>query len=192
MKSRTTASFWKQLAALPQKFFQPAGREKALERSGLDAHCLEVEITESTAMHNPDLTADILLELKELGITVAIDDFGVGYSSLNYLKRFPIDAIKIDRTFVEDIARGGSDAAIVSALIAMAKALKLRVIAEGVETEEQLEFLEEHGCIEFQGYLLSRPLPAEAVTEMIRDASTGKHQPRRPGRGIQSARFTDH
>ncbi len=144
---------------------------EALERSSLDPRSLEVEITESTAMHNPALTADILLDLKKLGITIAIDDFGVGHSSLNYLKRFPIDAIKIDRAFVEDITRGGSDAAIVSAVIAMAKALKLRVIAEGVETEEQLNFLKEHGCFEFQGYLLSRPLPAEAVTEMVHDAA---------------------
>ena len=78
----------------------------ALERSGLDPHCLEIEITESTAMHNPALTADILLDLKNLGISIAIDDFGVGHSSLNYLKRFPIDALKIDRSFVEDMTRG--------------------------------------------------------------------------------------
>lgn len=166
---------------------------EALERSSLDPHCLELEITESTAMQNPDLTAGILLDLKKLGISIAIDDFGVGYSSLNYLKRFPIDAIKIDRTFVEDIARGESDAAIVSAVIAMAKALKLRVVAEGVETDEQLEFLKEHGCFEFQGYLLSRPLPAEAVTEMIHDEATwSAHSSGRRIRAPLDSPFTEH
>ncbi|HEY3052757.1 MAG TPA: EAL domain-containing protein [Thermoanaerobaculia bacterium] len=164
---------------------------EALERSGFDPHCLEIEITESTAMHNPDLTADILLDLKNLGISVAIDDFGVGHSSLSYLKRFPIDALKIDRSFVKDITREGSDGAIVSAVIAMAKALNIRVIAEGVETDEQLKFLREHGCFEFQGYLFSRPLPAEALTEMIHSASAGAYT-RRYARTIQTAPPTDH
>ncbi|MEO8034262.1 MAG: EAL domain-containing protein, partial [Acidobacteriota bacterium] len=104
----------------------------AVERSRFDPHYLEIEITESTAMQDPDLTAEILLDLKNLGMSIAIDDFGVGHSSLNYLKRFPIDALKIDQSFVQDIARGGSDGAIVSAVIAMGKALNIRVIAEGV------------------------------------------------------------
>lgn len=164
---------------------------EALERSGFDPHCLEVEITESTAMHNPDLTADILLDLKHLGISIAIDDFGVGHSSLNYLKRFPIDALKIDRSFVQDINRGGSDAAIVCAVIAMAKALNIRVIAEGVETEEQLNFLKEHGCFEFQGYLFSRPLPVDALSEMIQSASAGAYT-RRFARSIQAVPPLEH
>ena len=163
----------------------------ALERSGLDPHCLEIEITESTAMHNPALTADILLDLKNLGISIAIDDFGVGHSSLNYLKRFPIDALKIDRSFVEDMTRGGSDAAIVSAVIAMAKALDLRVIAEGVETDEQLKFLQERGCFEFQGFLLSRPLPADALTDMIHNAAAGTYT-RRYARTIQKVPMIEH
>jgi diguanylate cyclase (GGDEF)-like protein/PAS domain S-box-containing protein len=142
-----------------------------LDRSGVDPLRLEVEITESTAMQNPDLTAGILHELKSLGISVVIDDFGIGHSSLNYLKRFPIDGLKIDKSFVRDVSRGDSDAAIVSAVIAMARALRLRVTAEGVETEEQLRFLESHGCHEIQGHLLSRPLPGEAVTEMLRRQS---------------------
>lgn len=149
--------------------------EKALDRSGFDPRFLEIEITESTAMLDPSLTADILGELKDLGISVAIDDFGIGHSSLNYLKRFPIDALKIDRTFVQDITRGGSDGAIVSAVIAMAKALNIRVIAEGVETDEQLAFLREHGCFEAQGYLFSRPMAADTLTEMIQSSSPGAY-----------------
>jgi EAL domain-containing protein (putative c-di-GMP-specific phosphodiesterase class I) len=147
----------------------------AVERSGFDPHFLEIEITESTAMQNPDLTAEILLDLKNLGLSIAIDDFGVGHSSLNYLKRFPIDTLKIDQSFVQDIARGGSDGAIVSAVIAMGKALNIRVIAEGVETPEQLKFLKEHGCYEFQGYLFSRPMAASALTDMIHNQSPGAY-----------------
>src|SRR6266849_263389 len=160
-----------------------------LDRTELDPHSLEIEITETTAMQNPALTADILLDLKNLGISIAIDDFGVGHSSLNYLKRFPIDAVKIDQSFVADITRGGSDAAIVVAVIAMAKAMNIRVIAEGVETDEQLNFLREHGCYEFQGYLLSRPLPAEALTDMIQGPSAGVYT-RRYARSLQ--KVTDH
>jgi len=178
----------------PRQFQQPnlvSFIRETLDRTGLDPHSLEIEITESTAMHNPALTADILLDLKNLGISIAIDDFGVGHSSLNYLKRFPIDALKIDQSFVADITRGGSDAAIVSAVIAMAKALNIRVIAEGVETDEQLNFLREHGCFEFQGYLLSRPLPAEALADMIHGASAGTYT-RRYARAIQKAPSTEH
>jgi len=164
---------------------------EALERSGFDPHCLELEITESTAMQNPDLTVDTLIDLKHLGISVAIDDFGVGHSSLNYLKRFPIDALKIDRSFVQDLTRGGSDGAIVSAVIAMAKALNIRVIAEGVETDEQLSCLQEHGCYEFQGYLFSRPVPAEALTEMINNSSVGAYT-RSYAVAIQKAPTIDH
>jgi EAL domain-containing protein (putative c-di-GMP-specific phosphodiesterase class I)/uncharacterized protein YlxP (DUF503 family) len=179
----------------PQQFQQPnlvSLIRDTLDRTGLDPHSLEIEITESTAMHNPNLTADILLDLKNLGISIAIDDFGVGHSSLNYLKRFPIDAVKIDRSFVVDVTRGGSDAAIVSAVIAMAKALNIRVVAEGVETDEQLKFLQENGCFEFQGYLLSRPLPAEALTEMIHSAAAVAQQ-RRYARVVQKPPSnTDH
>ena len=156
---------------------------EALKRSGFDPNYLEIEITESTAMQNPELTADILLDLKSLGISIAIDDFGVGHSSLNYLKRFPIDALKIDRSFVQDATRGGTDGAIVSAVIAMAKALNIRVIAEGVETEEQLRFLRDHGCFEVQGYLFSRPMAAESLTDMIHNASPGAYT-RRYARNI--------
>lgn len=157
----------------------------AVERSGFDPHYLEIEITESTAMLDPDLTAEILLDLKNLGMSIAIDDFGVGHSSLNYLKRFPIDTLKIDQSFVQDITRGGSDGAIVSAVIAMGKALNIRVIAEGVETPEQLRFLKEHGCFEYQGYLFSRPMAASALSDMIHTASPGAFT-HRYARTIQS------
>ena len=163
----------------------------ALERSQFDPQFLEIEITETTAMQDPDLTADILLDLKNLGISVAIDDFGVGHSSLNYLKRFPIDALKIDKSFVQDITRGGNDGAIVSAVIAMGKALNIRVIAEGVETPEQLKFLREHGCYEFQGYLFSRPMAASALTEMTRNQAPGAYT-HRYARTIQAVPPMDH
>ena len=163
----------------------------AVERSGFDPHFLEIEITESTAMENPDLTAEILLDLKNLGMSIAIDDFGVGHSSLNYLKRFPIDTLKIDQSFVQDIARGGSDGAIVSAVIAMGKALNIRVVAEGVETTEQLQFLKEHGCHEFQGYLFSRPMAPSALTEMIHTSSPGAYT-HRYARTIHAVSSPDH
>jgi len=163
----------------------------AIDRSGFDPSLLEIEITESTAMLDPALTAEILLDLKNLGMSIAIDDFGVGHSSLNYLKRFPIDTLKIDQSFVKDITRGGSDGAIVSAVIAMGKALNIRVVAEGVETQEQLNFLKEHGCYEFQGYLFSRPMAANALTEMIHTASPGAYT-NRYARTIHAAAPGDH
>ncbi len=142
-----------------------------LEEYSVDPTRLEVEITESTAMQNPTTTAEILQELKKLGVSIAIDDFGIGHSSLNYLKRFPIDSLKIDRTFVEDMVSDPSDAGIVSAIIAMAHALNLRVTAEGVEREDQLAFLEARGCSCIQGYLVGRPAPADAITKMLRSGT---------------------
>jgi EAL domain-containing protein (putative c-di-GMP-specific phosphodiesterase class I) len=103
-----------------------------------------------------------------MGLTISMDDFGTGYSSFSYLKRFPLDIIKIDRSFIKDITNNPEDAAIVRAILAMAHNLKLKVVAEGVETEEQLEFLREQGCDEIQGYLLSVPLSAEEVPEFIK------------------------
>jgi EAL domain-containing protein (putative c-di-GMP-specific phosphodiesterase class I) len=141
---------------------------QVLRETGVDPATLELEITESIAMQSTEWTKETLLELKSLGIQVAIDDFGTGYSSLGYLKAFPIDCIKIDRSFVEHITTDESDAAIVSAIIAVAKTLRLRTIAEGVETEQQRQFLKERGCEEMQGYLLARPLEAAAVVEFLR------------------------
>ena len=143
-----------------------------VEECGLDPTRLEVEITESTAMQNPGASADILHELKNLGVSIVIDDFGIGHSSLNYLKRFPIDGLKIDRTFVQDMITDPSDAGIVAAVIAMARALNLQVTAEGVETEEQLSFLESHACSVIQGYLVSRPVSAPTITQMLKTGTT--------------------
>jgi len=135
----------------------------ALDESGLDPGCLELEITESNAMQNAENTIYTLRELKSLGVRIAMDDFGTGYSSLNYLKRFPIDTLKLDQMFVRDVMTDASDAAIVSAVIAMSHSLKLTVVAEGVETEEQFEFLKKEGCDKIQGFLYSAPLAASEL-----------------------------
>jgi diguanylate cyclase (GGDEF)-like protein/PAS domain S-box-containing protein len=135
--------------------------EHVLIDTGYPAASLEVEITESIAMHNAELSLAIMRRLKEMGISISIDDFGTGYSSLSYLKRFPIDTVKIDQNFIRDLSRDSNDGAIISAVISMARALKLRVVAEGVETEEQLAFLRRQHCEVIQGFLCSRPVPAE-------------------------------
>ena len=134
--------------------------ESALLQSGLEPERLELEITESVAMENVDLTLSVLTQLRLLGIRIGIDDFGTGHSSLNYLKRFPIDSLKIDRTFVDDLPDRFEDAAIVRAVIQLAQGLNLRVVAEGVERAEQLEFLRENDCREVQGYYFGQPLKA--------------------------------
>lgn len=131
-----------------------------LADTGLPPACLELELTESILMREVNEAMVILDSLKNLGLSIAVDDFGTGYSSLNYLKQFPIDVLKIDRTFVDGLPEGEQDAQIARAIIAMAHSLNLAVIAEGVETHEQLEFLREHGCDEVQGYLFGRPMPA--------------------------------
>lgn len=133
---------------------------RMLENIGLPPACLELELTESILMREVNEAMVILDILKNLGLSIAIDDFGTGYSSLNYLKQFPIDVLKIDRTFVDGLPSGEQDAQIARAIIAMAHSLNLSVIAEGVETHEQLEFLREHGCDEVQGYLFGRPMQA--------------------------------
>jgi EAL domain-containing protein (putative c-di-GMP-specific phosphodiesterase class I) len=122
-------------------------------------------------MHNPEQAVKLLNELKESGIHLSIDDFGTGYSSLSYLKRFPIDSVKIDRSFIRDIPGDADDAAITQAIIAMAHGLRLTVIAEGVETAEQLHFLRDHGCDEIQGYLFSRPLPESEFISLLKDSA---------------------
>ena len=131
-----------------------------LKDTGLAPACLELELTESILMREVSEAMQILAGLKNLGLSIAVDDFGTGYSSLNYLKQFPIDVLKIDRTFVDGLPSGEQDAQIARAIIAMAHSLNLAVIAEGVETHEQLEFLREHDCDEVQGYLFGRPMPA--------------------------------
>jgi len=141
--------------------------ERALSESALKPNCLELEITESMVMR--DGSKKILDGIKSMGIRLAIDDFGTGYSSLLSLKRFPFDCIKIDRSFIKDIPQDPDDVAITQAIIAMAHSLRLKVIAEGVETQEQLDFLTEHGCHEFQGYFFRRPQPAEDFSKLLRD-----------------------
>jgi diguanylate cyclase (GGDEF)-like protein len=141
----------------------------ALDETGIEPSALELEITESNAMQNAENTIYLLRELKVLGVRIAMDDFGTGYSSLNYLKRFPIDTLKLDKMFIEGIATDPSDAAIVSAVISMAHSLKLKVVAEGVETEEQLAFLSERHCDRIQGYLFSAPLSAEELEAYLVD-----------------------
>ncbi len=139
-----------------------------LAQTGLDAACLEIELTESLFMSDVNLAVEVLHGMKSLGVNLSIDDFGTGYSSLSYLSRFPIDVLKIDRSFVSDIARDASDAAIVASIIALAHNLKLSVIAEGVETAEQLDYLRRHGCNEMQGYYFSRPLAADDFEQLLR------------------------
>ncbi|MBL0385757.1 EAL domain-containing protein [Tumebacillus sp. ITR2] len=140
---------------------------RVLRETELDAHCLDLEITESTTMHNVDRAISTMHGLKQLGIQISLDDFGTGYSSLSYLKHFPIHMLKIDRSFVRDITTDEDDASIVASVIAMAHSLNLHVIAEGVETEEQLGYLMERGCDQMQGYLFSPPLPVEKCDELL-------------------------
>ncbi len=138
-----------------------------LQETGLAPELLELEITESVTMDNPEHAATLLKQLKALGIRLAIDDFGTGYSSLSYLKRFPIDNVKIDRSFIKDIPDDEDDVAITQAVIAMAHSLRLKVIAEGVESEQHLAFLREHECDEAQGYLFGAPMPAHEFRELM-------------------------
>jgi diguanylate cyclase (GGDEF)-like protein len=142
---------------------------RILKETGLDPDYLELELTESHLMENVEATLSTLHELKAMGIHLSIDDFGTGYSSLSYLKRFPIDKLKIDRSFVLDISDNPDDAAIAVAIIAMAHSLKLKVTAEGVETKEQLEFLRAYQCDEMQGYYFSRPVPTEIMTQLLQE-----------------------
>lgn len=143
---------------------------RALDESGLAPQLLELELTESMLMHDVKRVLHTLAALKETGIRLAVDDFGTGYSSLSYLKRFPLDYLKVDRSFINDIARDQNDAAIVRAIIAMAHGIGVKVIAEGVETADQLAFLLEQDCDEIQGYYFSKPLTEEAMTALLRES----------------------
>ncbi len=138
-----------------------------IQETGMTAHLLELELTEGTVMHDVDSAIEVLRNLKALGIHISIDDFGTGYSSLSYLRRFPIDVLKIDQSFVRELSVDVDDAAIVRAIITLAHSLRLKVIAEGVETAAQLAFLRQEGCDHMQGYLYSRPVNAEQFEQLL-------------------------
>jgi diguanylate cyclase (GGDEF)-like protein/PAS domain S-box-containing protein len=140
--------------------------QSALDESGLEPGCLELEITESIAMENLELTIEMLTALRTIGVSIAIDDFGTGHSSMSYLKKFPIDALKIDRSFIEDLPNGVADAAIARSIIQLADGLKLRVVAEGVETKEQAEFFAPYDC-DLQGYYFAYPQTADEVEKLF-------------------------
>jgi CheY-like chemotaxis protein len=140
-----------------------------LRESGVDPSLIQFELTESLLMKEPEAAAHTLRGLKESGVKISVDDFGTGYSSLAYLKRFPIDALKIDHAFIRDVTTNPEDAAIALAIIGLAHSLKLKVVAEGVETEGQLNFLSMHACDEMQGYYFSRPVPPSECEAMLRE-----------------------
>jgi diguanylate cyclase (GGDEF)-like protein/PAS domain S-box-containing protein len=143
---------------------------RLLQNTPLSPRSLDLEITESTMMENKGVAVRVLQQLKGMGITVALDDFGTGYSSLSYLKGFPVDSVKIDISFIRDITRDPDNAAITAAIISMAKTLNVRVVAEGVETQEQLDFLRNHGCDEFQGFLFSPAVPPDEAADLLRES----------------------
>jgi len=139
-----------------------------IEETGLDPRLLELEVTESMLMHDPTYAVNMLKQMRDKGVMhIAVDDFGTGYSSLSYLKRFPIDALKVDKSFVDGLPHDADDAAIARAVIALAHSLKLEVIAEGVENDEQLEFLRDNGCDVIQGYIVGQPVPADVFARLV-------------------------
>jgi diguanylate cyclase (GGDEF)-like protein/PAS domain S-box-containing protein len=148
---------------------------RLLQETGLAPQYLELELTESLLLVNADVTLSVLQELKAMGLTLAIDDFGTGYSNFGCLKQFRVSKLKIDRLFIHDVATNPDDAAITTAIIAMAKSLHLKVIAEGVENEEQMSFLRKHHCDEIQGYYFSRPLAVDKVADKLRGDSAEPH-----------------
>ena len=139
-----------------------------LQETGLPAHCLELELTESVAMYHPAAAIEVVRRLRTLGVLLSIDDFGTGYSSLSYLKQFEVHKLKIDQSFVQHINQDGHDQSIVRAILGMASSLGMLTIAEGVETAAQRDELERLGCNEVQGYLFSKPLPAAEFEAFVR------------------------
>jgi diguanylate cyclase (GGDEF)-like protein/PAS domain S-box-containing protein len=144
-----------------------AGVRTVLKETGLEPRYLEIELTEKVLVEDSRSVAEVLKELKDIGVLLALDDFGTGYSNLSQLRRFPIDTLKIDQSFVRDLAVDEDDAGIVTAVIGMGKSLHMRVVAEGVETRQQLEILQEHGCPEGQGYYFCGPVPAEQFRQLL-------------------------
>jgi EAL domain-containing protein (putative c-di-GMP-specific phosphodiesterase class I) len=161
----------------PRQFKQPNLLEVItgiINDTKIDSNYLELEVTESSLMQNTEAAVETLGELKKLGVKISIDDFGTGYSSLGYLKRLPLDVLKIDKSFVQDVTGNPEDAAIVMTIISLAHNLNLKVIAEGVEIEEQLKFLQLLRCDEWQGYLYSKPVSSEAFRELLMENSVLK------------------
>lgn len=153
---------------------------ETLARNNLPATSLMLEVTESTAMHNVEASLTILEQLVKLGVEISIDDFGTGYSSLLYLKRLPATELKIDRGFIRDLAQGTDDASIVSAIVALGRSLNLRIVAEGVETEKQQEFLTTLGCDTLQGYFMGHPMASEqfiAAIDALKTMQMSLHVP---------------
>ena len=139
----------------------------ALKESGLEAKYLELELTESLIMQDVELAVATMEELRRLGVKLSIDDFGTGYSSLSALKTFPVERLKIDMSFVDGLPADVNDKAVAGAVISLGHKLKMRVIAEGVETDAQAAFLRENNCDEMQGYLFSRPVPAQQIEQLL-------------------------
>jgi len=164
-----------------------AGVRAILTETGLEPHYLELELTETFLMQDSKSTVAVLKDLKDIGVQLAVDDFGTGYSSLSYVKRFPIDTLKIDRSFVRDLVTDDDDASIVSAVISMGKSLHMRVVAEGVETPEQLQFLREHSCPFAQGYYFSPSVVAGEFTQLLR-ISAGSVTETQPSDGVSVRR----
>jgi EAL domain-containing protein (putative c-di-GMP-specific phosphodiesterase class I) len=159
--------------------------DEALAASGMPSELLQLEVTESMVMRNVSRAVRVLDAIQSRGIRLAIDDFGTGYSSMSLMKQFPIDTIKIDRSFVRDLPDDSEDKAIAQAIISMGKALGMTVVAEGVETTEQQTFLRDHACDEMQGFLFSKPLPPEQLADLLRPTPLLISPP------LQPARFTD-
>ncbi len=145
--------------------------QRALSDAGVDARYLEIELTETALMSNPEESVEILERLSRMGVIVSVDDFGTGYSSMSYLRRFPIDKLKIDRSFINHLMTSADDASIVRAIISLAHGLRLKVVAEGVETAEQVACLQKLGCDQFQGFYFSRPVTATAFEELLRSVA---------------------
>ena len=150
---------------------------RVLYETGLAPQYLELELTESLLLANADVMLSVVEELNAMGLTLAIDDFGTGYSSFGYLRQFRVSKLKIDRSFIRDVAANPDDAAIASAIIGMAKSLNLKVIAEGVEDEAQMTFLRAHQCDEIQGYYFSKPLAVDKVADKLRGDSPNNARP---------------
>ena len=170
LRTEYSEAFQVALNISPRQFRDPnliTTIRRCLREAGLPPEALEIEITETMLMQDIEAATQTVQRLHDIGTSLAIDDFGTGYSSLNYLKKFPIDTVKVDRSFVMDIPQSEDDMAITSAVIAMAHKLKMSVVAEGVETDAQREFLLNHDCEYAQGYLFGKPMPLQMMRSLL-------------------------